>query len=81
MGAKRIGTAHRRVLDEGVVCVEMPFCIQEVASGCSCVRKRPPAHTGGIKRRERGAEEGAGAHEKVASDKTMSGMATDSRRA
>ena len=32
------------------------------------MRKRPPVHTGGIKRRERGAEEGAGAHEKVASD-------------
>ena len=55
-------------MDKGVVCVELRFCIQERASGGCCERKRPPAHTGGIKRRERGAEEGAGAHEKVASD-------------
>ena len=46
MGAEKGLSAHRRVLDEGVVCVEVLFCIQEVASGCSRERKRALAHTG-----------------------------------
>ena len=32
------------------------------------MQRRPPAHTGGIRKSEMGAEEGAGAHERVASD-------------
>ena len=65
MGAKRIGAAHRRVLDEGVVCVELRFCIQERASGGCCKQKRPPAHTGGVKTRVLCAETAPGAHGKA----------------
>ena len=61
-------SAHVRVLDERVVCAEKRFCIQERASGCSREQKRPLVHTRSIRRREMGAEEGAGAHGKVTSD-------------
>ena len=62
--AERGSSAHGRVLNEGVVCVEMPFCIQEVASGDCCERKRPRVHTGGIRERKMGAETGPSAHGK-----------------
>ncbi len=48
LGAETASSAHGRVLNKGVVCVEMLFCIQEVVSGDCWVRKQPQVHTEGV---------------------------------
>ena len=45
---KSVLGAPRRKLVKCVVCVEMPFCIQEGVFGSCCEQKAPPAHTGGV---------------------------------
>ena len=46
--AETTSSAHGRVLNEGVVCVEMLFCTREASGKERWVRRRPPAHTGGV---------------------------------